>query len=65
MNTLRASVRPVLTYAFACALIYGATQGMDPTALSALLTVNLVTLGAWFGERAIRNARKGGPTDAD
>jgi hypothetical protein len=53
IQILRASVRPVLTYFFAVTTLWLVWKSSEiPTML---YQMDLVMLGFWFGERAIRN----------
>ncbi len=56
IQILRGSVRPVLTYALAGAFIYGfLTRNIDKDAMEMLWQLNLLSLGFWYGERALKN----------
>jgi len=57
IQILRGSVRPILTYFLAGTFVYGFA---NPNAISSetmtmLFQLNLLSLGFWFGERALRN----------
>lgn len=54
---LRGSVRPVITYALAAAFIWGFSQpeAIGDGALDLLFKLNLLSLGFWYGERALKN----------
>lgn len=57
IQILRGSVRPILTYFLAGAFIWGflhpGTYNADTTDL--LWKLNLISLGFWYGERALKN----------
>jgi hypothetical protein len=63
---LRASVRPVLTYVFAGFFVWivwhyitatGLPEGTDVAlAVKLIFATNLITLGFWFGEKAIERS---------
>jgi hypothetical protein len=56
IQILRGSVRPVLTYLLAGAFIYGfLTRDFDPDTMEMLWQLNLLSLGFWYGERALKN----------
>jgi len=56
IQILRGSVRPVLTYALAGAFIYGfLTRNIEKDAMEMLWQLNLLSLGFWYGERALKN----------
>jgi len=56
IQILRGSVRPVLTYALAGAFIYGfLTRDIPSDAMEMLWQLNLLSLGFWYGERALKN----------
>ncbi len=54
---LRSSVRPVLTYVLAGAFIYGFLhpEAYSTEQMSLLWNLNLLSLGFWYGERALKN----------
>jgi len=56
MDSLRASVRPILTYLLAGAFVYGfVTRNVEPESLEMLFQLNLLSMGFWYGERALKN----------
>jgi hypothetical protein len=67
LQILRGSVRPVLTYFLAAAYVWGFAFGFkgmgtmeftaDQTsaAMDALFKLNLLSMGFWFGQRALEN----------
>lgn len=56
IQILRGTVRPVLTYFLAGAFIYGfLTRDFDKDAMEMLWQLNLLSLGFWYGERALKN----------
>jgi hypothetical protein len=56
IQILRGSVRPILTYLLAGAFIYGfLTRDFDPDTMEMLWQLNLLSLGFWYGERALKN----------
>jgi len=56
IQILRGTVRPVLTYFLAAAFIYGfLTRNVDQDAMEMLWQLNLLSLGFWYGERALKN----------
>jgi hypothetical protein len=57
IQILRGSVRPVLTYCLAGAFVYGFVRPdvIDQETMTLLFQLNLLSLGFWFGERALRN----------
>lgn len=57
IQILRGSVRPILTYSLAATFVYGYANptAIDPEAMTMLFQLNLLSLGFWFGERALRN----------
>ena len=56
IQILRGSVRPILTYVLAGAFIYGfLTRNVDSDAMEMLWQLNLLSLGFWYGERALKN----------
>jgi len=57
IKILRGSVRPVLTYFLAGTYVYGFANpsSIDKDAMEMLFQLNLLSLGFWFGERALRN----------
>lgn len=57
MQVLRSSVRPVLTYALAGLFAWGFVNptAVSPELMTMLWQLNLVSLGFWYGERALRN----------
>jgi hypothetical protein len=54
---LRGSVRPVLTYVLAGAYLYCFMQPttFTPDVMEGLYRLNLISLGFWYGERALKN----------
>lgn len=56
IQILRGSVRPILTYVLAGAFIYGfLSRNVDSDAMEMLWQLNLLSLGFWYGERALKN----------
>jgi len=57
IQLLRGSVRPVLTYFFAGAYVFGfvSPESVDSDAMTMLFQLNLLSLGFWFGEKSLRN----------
>lgn len=57
IQILRGSVRPVLTYVLAGSYIYGfANPGsIKPEDMTMLFQLNLISMGFWYGERALKN----------
>ena len=56
IQILRGTVRPVLTYFLAGAFIYGfLTRNVSDDAMEMLWQLNLLSLGFWYGERAMKN----------
>lgn len=57
IQILRGSVRPILTYFLAGTFVYGFANptAISPEAMTMLFQLNLLSLGFWFGERALRN----------
>jgi hypothetical protein len=57
LQFLRGSVRPVLTYALACLYGWGFLHPGTFTAehMQGLYQLNLISLGFWYGERALKN----------
>ena len=53
----RGSVRPVLTYFLAGAYVYGFLHPavFTPDVMQGLFQLNLISLGFWYGERALSN----------
>jgi holin (3TMs family) len=56
LQILRGSVRPVLTYALAGLYGYGFAQPAEFTAeqMQGLFQLNLISLGFWYGEKALK-----------
>lgn len=57
LQILRGSVRPVLTYALALLYGYGFINPNEfkPDMMTGLFQLNLISLGFWYGERALKN----------
>lgn len=57
LQLLRGSVRPVLTYALAGLFGYGFIHPSEfsPEQMQGLFQLNLISLGFWYGERALKN----------
>ncbi len=59
IQILRGSVRPVLTYVLAGFFLYGFVNptdfGDDDKVMTMLWQLNLISLGFWYGERALKN----------
>ena len=57
IQILRGSVRPVLTYALAGAYIYGFMNPatFTPDVMSGLFNLNIISLGFWYGNRALKD----------
>jgi hypothetical protein len=58
IQILRGSVRPVITYTLAGFFLYGFVQGpsgTDPDTMTMLWQLNLISMGFWYGERALKN----------
>ncbi len=57
IQILRGSVRPLMTYALAGAYIWGFLHPttFTPDVMQGLFQLNLISLGFWYGERALKN----------
>ena len=56
IQILRGTVRPVLTYFLAGAFIYGfLSRNVSDDAMEMLWQLNLLSLGFWYGVRALKN----------
>lgn len=57
LQLLRGSVRPILTYALAGLYGWGFLHPGEfpPEAMQGLFQLNLISLGFWYGERALKN----------
>lgn len=57
IQILRGSVRPVLTYVLAAFFLYGFVRPgeVEKETMSLLWQLNLISLGFWYGERALKN----------
>lgn len=57
IQILRGSVRPILTYFLAGAFIWGFLHpgSYDAGTTDLLWKLNLISLGFWYGERALKN----------
>lgn len=57
MQVLRSSVRPILTYALAGLFAWGFINpgAVSGATMELLWQLNLISLGFWYGERALRN----------
>lgn len=57
IQILRGSVRPILTYFLAGAFIWGFLHpgSYDADTTDLLWKLNLISLGFWYGERALKN----------
>ena len=57
IQTLRGSVRPVLTYVLAGLYGWGFLHPnlFTPDTMAGLFQLNLISLGFWYGERALKN----------
>lgn len=56
IQILRGSVRPVMTYFLAGAYVWGFIHpGQYDEAMTGLFQLNLISLGFWYGERALKN----------
>ena len=57
IQVLRGSVRPVLTYVLAGFFLYGFVNpdSVNDKTLTLLWQLNLISLGFWYGERALKN----------
>ena len=57
LQLLRGSVRPVLTYSLALLYGYGFIHPSEftPEQMQGLFQLNLISLGFWYGERALKN----------
>ena len=57
LQFLRGSVRPVLTYTLACLYGWGFLHPgtFTPEHMTGLFQLNLISLGFWYGERALAN----------
>ena len=58
IQILRGSVRPVITYVLAGFFLYGFVQGpkaIDDSTMTMLWQLNLISMGFWYGERALKN----------
>lgn len=57
IQVLRGSVRPVLTYSLAGFFLFGFVNpgSYDPEVMTLLWQLNLISLGFWYGERALKN----------
>lgn len=56
LQILRGSVRPVITYALAGAYIWGFLHPttFTPEVMTGLFQLNLISLGFWYGEKALK-----------
>lgn len=57
LQILRGSVRPVLTYALVILYGYGFINPLEFSTeqMDGLFKLNLISLGFWYGERALKN----------
>jgi len=57
LQVLRGSVRPVLTYGLVILYGYGFINPTEftPQNMQSLFQLNLISLGFWYGERALNN----------
>lgn len=57
IQILRGSVRPVLTYCLAGFFLYGFVNPgtVDAETMTLLWQLNLISMGFWYGERALKN----------
>jgi len=58
VQILRGTVRPIITYTLAGFFLYGFIQGpsaVDPDTMTMLWQLNLISMGFWYGERALKN----------
>lgn len=57
LQVLRGSVRPVLTYALAGLYGWGFVNPTEftPEQMQGLFQLNLISLGFWYGEKALKN----------
>lgn len=57
LQNLRGSVRPVLTYCLAGAYVWGYLHpgAFPPETMTGLFQLNLISMGFWYGERALKN----------
>ena len=56
IQVLRGSVRPVLTYFLAGLLAYSMFASWEYEVQRFLFQLNLISLGFWYGERALKNS---------
>lgn len=57
IQILRGSVRPILTYCLAAAYVWGFLHPgqFNAEAMTGLFQLNLISLGFWYGEKALKN----------
>ena len=57
IQVLRGSVRPVITYFLVAVYAYGFLNpgDFDASIMQGLFQLNLISLGFWYGERALKN----------
>lgn len=57
IQILRGSVRPILTYFLAGSFVYGFVNPtvIEQDTMTMLFQLNLLSLGFWYGERALKN----------
>lgn len=57
IQILRGTVRPTLTYFLAGSYVYGFANPdvVDADSMTMLFQLNLISIGFWYGERALKN----------
>jgi hypothetical protein len=55
LQIYRGSVRPTITYGLVAALIWAFWSGQPATNVEILAKLNFISLGFWYGERALSN----------
>lgn len=55
LQNYRGSVRPTITYVLTTAFVYGIFNQWDQVYMDLLYRLNLISMGFWYGERAMKN----------
>jgi len=55
LQIYRGSVRPTVTYALVIAFVWGIMDGWSEAYIDLLYRLNLISMGFWYGERAMKN----------
>lgn len=55
LQIYRGSVRPTITYALVIGYVWGILQNWPQEYMTNLYNLNLISLGFWYGERALKN----------